>query len=152
QSGIALIRSAGNSGGSVGGPLVLAGYLNPEHEDLMLVVTNLRDNLEISDSSTRCGEAKWYCVSAPGSNINSTVFNGNYSNKTGTSMASPHVAGVWALLAERFPYLRSENINDIIKTASKDLGEEGVDDIYGWGIPDVQKALAGPGQLLGNFD
>jgi PGF-pre-PGF domain-containing protein len=37
-------------------------------------------------------------LAAPGSSINSTDFNGDYSTKSGTSMATPHVAGAIALI------------------------------------------------------
>ena len=42
-------------------------------------------------------------VGAPGSAILSTIFNGGYGSKNGTSMASPHAAGVLALLAGQHP-------------------------------------------------
>ncbi len=42
-------------------------------------------------------------VAAPGSSILSTVLNGNYGLKSGTSMASPHVTGVAALIKSTHP-------------------------------------------------
>lgn len=40
---------------------------------------------------------------APGQFINSSVPGGTYENKSGTSMAAPHVAGAWAILKQKFP-------------------------------------------------
>lgn len=40
---------------------------------------------------------------APGALINAPVPNGSYGNWTGTSMATPHVAGAWAVLKQRAP-------------------------------------------------
>ncbi len=40
---------------------------------------------------------------APGSVINSSVPGGGFENKSGTSMAAPHVAGAWAVLKQRTP-------------------------------------------------
>ena len=42
-------------------------------------------------------------VAAPGVDIYSSYLNSQYSNQSGTSMASPHVAGVAALLLEKHP-------------------------------------------------
>jgi subtilisin family serine protease len=54
-------------------------------------------------------------VFAPGVKINSTIPGGNtYGDKDGTSMASPVVAGISALLLSYFPELSAEQIKDII--------------------------------------
>lgn len=71
-----------------------------------------------------------------------------FQTSSGTSMAAPHVSGALALLFERFPYLESTAIRDILLTTARDIGAEGVDEIYGWGIPDLQRAIEGPGQLI----
>ncbi len=42
-------------------------------------------------------------LAAPGTRIRSTLLSGGYGNKTGSSMAAPHVAGVLALLMDAFP-------------------------------------------------
>ena len=53
-------------------------------------------------------------LAAPGVNTLSTVLNGGYGVKNGTSMATPHVAGVAALLKGFAPYLSYQQIKDII--------------------------------------
>lgn len=40
---------------------------------------------------------------APGVGINSSVPGGGYASWAGTSMATPHVAGAWAVMKQRFP-------------------------------------------------
>ncbi|HNV04068.1 MAG TPA: S8 family serine peptidase [Vicinamibacterales bacterium] len=62
----------------------------------------------------------------------------------GTSMATPHVAGVAALLYSRG--VRSPGaIEAIIKRHAQDLGQAGVDDEYGAGLIDARAALRGLG-------
>ena len=55
----------------------------------------------------------WVTVSAPGDTIMSTMPNGQYAYDSGTSMASPHVAGLAALIWAQNPALKN---SDIVKT------------------------------------
>ncbi len=62
-------------------------------------------------------------------------------------MAAPHVTASLTLLMQRFPYLDNAAIRDVLLTTARDLGAPGVDDIFGWGMVDLRKAIEGPGQL-----
>jgi subtilisin family serine protease len=53
-------------------------------------------------------------VFAPGMQIYSTTPDGTYQNQQGTSMASPVVAGVAAVLRSYYPTLTAEQVKDII--------------------------------------
>lgn len=75
-----------------------------------------------------------------------------YADFTGTSMAAPHAIGALGLLLERFPYLTGTQVRDILLTTARDLGDPGVDDIYGWGLIDLRNAIEGPAQLLVDTD
>jgi subtilase-type serine protease len=70
-----------------------------------------------------------------------------YADYSGTSMAAPHVTGALGLLMERFPYLDNSQVRDVLLTTATDLGETGVDEIYGWGLVNLRKAIDGPGLL-----
>ncbi|WP_255516396.1 S8 family serine peptidase [Luteimonas suaedae] len=70
-----------------------------------------------------------------------------YKDMDGTSMATPHVTGALGLLFERFPYLTATQVRDVMFTTAADLGAAGVDEIYGWGLLDLEKAIEGPGML-----
>ncbi|VEA70723.1 Extracellular serine protease precursor [Serratia rubidaea] len=95
----------------------------------------------LSSFSTRCGYTASFCVASPGSKIYSAVANGSdpqqltsdYGNKNGTSMATPHVTGAVAVLLQRFPYLSTAQIADVLKTTATDMGAPGIDALYGWG-------------------
>lgn len=92
-------------------------------------------------------------VSAPGSDIYSSVPGGGYGYKSGTSMAGPHVAGVVALMRSANADLEVDLIKQIIMDTAVDLGTTGEDNTYGWGIIDayaaVEVAMSGFGQLEG---
>jgi subtilisin family serine protease len=72
---------------------------------------------------------------------------GDYNYMQGTSMAAPVVTGAFALLAEKFPYLVGREIRDIMFATTTDLGEEGVDDIYGHGLLNIEKAMQPVGTI-----
>lgn len=66
---------------------------------------------------------------------------GSYGSMTGTSMASPHVAGVAAILLSRNPYASAATIVNAMVSTAKDLGPSGRDDSFGWGMVDAYAAL-----------
>ena len=61
----------------------------------------------------------WVTVSAPGDGIYSTMPNGQYAYDSGSSMASPHVAGLAALIWAQNPLLKNSDVMKII-TGSTD--------------------------------
>ena len=82
-------------------------------------------------------------VSAPGVDIKSTdAFNINgYTMMSGTSMATPGVAGVMALLLSKNPGLSPADISMLLETTSVDLGAGGKDNVYGAGRVDALEAI-----------
>jgi subtilisin family serine protease len=73
-------------------------------------------------------------VSAPGVGIVSTYLNGQYAYMSGTSMATPYVAGELALLKQEFPEKTVVQIRKLLTTDVIDLGKTGHDNIYGYGF------------------
>jgi len=61
-------------------------------------------------------------IVAPGVNIISTKNGGGYTIKSGTSMATPHVAGVVALILQANPDISPENVKKVLKENAKNLG------------------------------
>ena len=92
-------------------------------------------------------------VSAPGVDIRSSVPGGGYeSGWSGTSMATPHVAGLAALLLEADPTLTADDLESFMKYTALDLGEPGPDNDYGAGRIDAYDAVRwalGAGKLYG---
>ncbi len=67
---------------------------------------------------------------------------GSYARVSGTSQASPFVAGVAALLWSKDPSLTADQVRARLFASAKDLGTAGFDEKYGWGRVDALAALA----------
>lgn len=103
-------------------------------------------------------------VAAPGSNVYSTVPGGGYSSMSGTSMASPHVAGVAALIASANPTFTPAQIRTALATQANDVacpsdsrckGTTANNGFFGEGQVDALKAVGGstppPGKYFENL-
>ncbi|PAB56894.1 S8 family peptidase [Anaeromicrobium sediminis] len=80
-------------------------------------------------------------IAAPGVKILSTVPNGGYEAWDGTSMATPVVTGVVAMLMTENPDIDINEIKDILSKSSKDIMQSGIDPFTGTGLIDAQRAF-----------
>lgn len=83
-------------------------------------------------------------VSAPGDNIKSCWFlnNWGYSDGwSGTSMATPHVAGTMALMLDKDPSLTPAQLDMYLETTALDWGSSGKDNTFGAGRIDAAAAV-----------
>lgn len=77
---------------------------------------------------------------------------GNYTNGfNGTSSATPHVAGLMALVLSVDPDLRSWEVEEIIKMTARDLGPGGRDNEFGFGRIDARRALEAASKIWYQF-
>ena len=90
-------------------------------------------------------------ISAPGVQIWSTVLNDKYEAWQGTSMASPHVAGVAGLIKSLNSNLTPQELRDFLEQTSTDLGNPGRDDHFGVGFLNAFKAAEAVGEDAGVF-
>ena len=79
-------------------------------------------------------------LTAPGVAVYSSDLYGKYKYRSGTSMATPHVAGIIAIMLEANPNLTTEQVRQILKESSIDLGVNGYDYAFGAGRIDAYKA------------
>ncbi len=80
-------------------------------------------------------------VAAPGVGILSTVMAGGYQAWSGTSMATPIVAGIAGLLKGQAPSRTPLQIETLLENSAQDLGSPGWDPLFGAGRVDAGRAL-----------
>ena len=103
-AGIATVVASGNSGNSAGMsmPACISSAFSVGATDLTDAVTSFSNSADFLD------------LLAPGYDITSTVPGNDFSAKSGTSMAAPHVAGAWAALRSASPGATPEEIHDAL--------------------------------------
>jgi len=79
-------------------------------------------------------------VAAPGNSTTSTAPGGGYSSFSGTSGATPHLAGVAALILSANPDLEPADVSRIMQTTAVEKGDPGKDNRYGAGRVDAYAA------------
>jgi hypothetical protein len=80
-------------------------------------------------------------IAAPGVNVRSSLPGGGYGSLSGTSMASPHVNGVVALMREANKDISGDDIKQIIFDTATDKGTPGEDNSFGWGLINAYEAV-----------
>ena len=97
----------------------------------------------LADYSNICGATKEYCLTAPGNKIHT-----DYAlSSNGTSFAAPIVSGAVAIVREAAmkndeytKNLPADIVTSILFDTAADLGDAGVDEIYGHGMLDLEAA------------
>ncbi len=88
-------------------------------------------------------------ISGPGVDVLSAQLGGGYTTMSGTSMATPHLAGVAALLLSINPELTVAQLDSLIETTSLDLGAAGKDNTFGAGRVDAYQAALAALEMVG---
>ncbi len=129
--GVVVVAAAGNTGANI-------YYYPAAHSHAIAVAaTDASDN--------RAGFSNWgdfVDVAAPGVNVWSTYRGGGYGMMTGTSMATPHVSGLAALILSLNPDLTPDQVRALIEQNADDLGTAGWDPYFGYGRINARRALA----------
>ncbi len=133
RAGSLLVAAAGNSGCD-------DCIIDPANRPQVIAVTCTDALEQICLFSSTGPEAG---LAAPGSQILSTCYESDsaYCAYSGTSMSTPHVSGVAALVWSHRPSLRNCEIRDILNATAADRGDPGWDHEYGHGIVDAKAAL-----------
>lgn len=138
NSGLLLVAAGGNTNG---GPVRY-----PAAYDSVIAVTAINNTYQKASFSPVGPEVE---LAAHGVDIYSTI-RGGYDYKKGTSMATPHVAGIAALIMSTdFQDIdgnlikNNRDIRMIMQNTARDIGDIEKDNIYGYGLADASMAVLG---------
>lgn len=141
QQGALVVAASGNDGSGV--PLYPAAL--PE-------VLAVGATTQSGDKASFSNYGNHLALAAPGEAIYSTLPNNRYDAWNGTSMASPHVAGLAGLLLSRNRNLTNAQLRQIMIDSAQDLGTSGRDTYFGYGKIDVATALSRTPDSGGNYE
>jgi subtilisin family serine protease len=134
---IIMVASAGNNGEKTD-----KSILYPAKYENVIAVGSYSPTTITSKSVFSCVGPE-IDIAAPGDQILSTYLNDQFAILSGTSMSSPVISGVIALYISylkknKIPYT-AQSVKDVILKNCKDVGEEGFDHEFGWGIISPKK-------------
>jgi hypothetical protein len=110
----------------------------PANQNIISVsATDAYDNLASWSS-----QGNFVDISAPGVGIYSTSNGGGYGSYSGTSLASPVVAGVVALMISANASLLPSDVATLLQANADDLGAAGWDPSFGYGRVNASRAVA----------
>ena len=152
-SGVVLVFAAGNEGSCCG----IDSVRTPGDVPDIITVGATDCNMNITSYSSR-GPVSWTgvagyndwpyppgklkpTISAPGDHTISHSLCSGYVDFSGTSMATPHVAGCVALMLQANPNLDHYQVKQILKDIAIDRGASGPDNTYGAGFVDAWAAV-----------
>jgi len=131
DAGVILVAAASNSGSS--------SYAYPASYDSVISVAAINDQEQRASFSQYNNQVE---LAAPGVAVESTLPGDTYASWSGTSMATPHVSAVAAVLWGVNPGCTAADIRYHLGASAKDLGTPGRDVEYGYGLVQLQDADA----------
>jgi len=129
-NGVLAIAAAGNDGNST------MSY--PASYDSVMSVAAVDSSKNVAYFSQYNSQVE---IAAPGVSVNSTLPGNTYDAWSGTSMATPHVSGVAALVWSHFTECSASQIRHALNMTAEDRGTAGRDNYYGYGIVMAKNAI-----------
>jgi subtilase-type serine protease len=162
------VRSAANTDQENPNNMAFYPYFYPDAEKHWIAAGGLAQsgsNYKLNTTENEAGPyAKWWYVAAPNGDASTNLNNNTpWSTAGGTSGSSPHITGALSLLLSRYPNMNPIQVREVLLTTAQNKNSDGTflalwtapdgqpDPRYGWGYPNIGKAVYGPGQFLGPF-
>ncbi|WP_041798314.1 autotransporter domain-containing protein [Rhodopseudomonas palustris] len=155
--------------------LALLPFLNPAHAGLgvyddggegydytslqrqngqIIAVMAVGSTKAAASYSNLCGVTASWCVAAPGGDGNTEIYStipyDTYGFAAGTSMATPTVSGAIAVLIQANPTYNAQDLAHLLFSTTEDLGDAGIDAVFGHGLIRLDRATEGPTTLAAN--
>jgi Subtilase family len=130
--GIVMVAAAGNAGAK-SPPL----YPAANRSVIAVGATDAQDRLFAASN-----RGSYIAVSAPGVDIFLPAPDEKYQMASGTSFSAAYISGLAALLLERNPALKPDEVRAILMKTARDLGAPGRDDLFGAGEADAYAAVS----------
>jgi len=129
--GLVMIAAAGNAGAK-SPPLYPAASANV----IAVSATDAHDKLFAASN-----RGSYIALAAPGVDIFLPAPDEKYQMTSGTSFSAAYVSGLAALMLERDPALKADEVRTMLMNSARDLGSPGRDDEFGAGEADAYAAL-----------
>jgi len=129
--GILMVAAAGNAGAK-------SPPLYPAANPNVIAVSGTDAQEKLFAASNR---GNHIAIAAPGADIFLPAPDEKYQITSGTSFSAAYVSGVAALLLERSPALKPEDMRAVLTKTARDLGAPGRDDLFGAGEADAFAAV-----------
>lgn len=112
-----------------------------ENRDWFLFGIRVDAALRPPAGNGRPGDLADRTLAVVATNVQVVGKDGSLVTTTGNSFAAPAIAGAAALLKQYWPQLGGKAIARILLDTASDLGDKGVDQIYGAGLLDIEQAM-----------
>ena len=131
ERGVLMIAAAGNAGAK-------SPPLYPAANPNVIAVSGTDSQDRLFAASNRGAHI---ALAAPGTDIFLPAPDQKYQMTSGTSFSAAYVSGVAALMLERNPALKPNEVRAILVSTARDLGAPGRDDLFGAGEADAFAAV-----------
>lgn len=140
NQGVLLVAAAGNDGSAYSSTDPMS---YPASYNAVMSVAAVDSSKNLASFSQKNSQVE---IAGPGVSVLSTYpegtgGQGNYGTMSGTSMASPHVAGVAALVWSHHPTCSAQEIRSVLNNTAQDLGAAGRDVKFGYGLAQSKDAI-----------